>query len=74
MKTVYCLEVKILNGTVTLKSEKSVFLSEKLAEKSKMEVEKANDGQSPFFVVCTIEPIPLFESEDEVPILKNLNN
>ena len=73
MKTVYTLTVSWLNGTVTMGSETSVYANSELAEKAKAAVEKANEG-SFFDVICNINETNLYESEDEVPILRNLKN
>ena len=73
MIQVYTFDVRIMNGTVTMKSEKGIFASRDLAEKTRNAVIKANECNEQtegLRVTCSdIETTVVYESEEEVPRL-----
>ena len=73
MIQVYTFDVRIMNGTVTMWSEKGIFASRDLAEKTRNAVIDANcSNEKPdgLVAICShIEKTVVYESEEEVPIL-----
>ena len=70
MKKIFTLETSAYNGTVTMMTMVSSFLTKELAEKAKQAVDEANKDNQ-FEVISTIEESVLYEDESEVPILNN---
>lgn len=70
MKTIYTLKTSAYNGTVTMMTMVSSFLTKELAEKVKQTVDEANKDNQ-FEVISKIEESFLYEDESEVPILNN---
>ena len=68
MKTVWNVEMRAMNGTVTMMTETSAFTDKELAEKVAEAIkEKNKDSQ---FHVCTrVYESKLYETMKEVPIL-----
>lgn len=73
MKQVYVFDVRLMNGTVTMRSEKGIFASRDLAEQTRKTVMEANcshEQPEGLVAICShIEETVVYESEDEVPIL-----
>lgn len=67
MKTIYTLNTRLMNGSVTMMVHSDSFTSEELAEKARRAVQEANKGAN---IICEISKSILFESEEEVPILQ----
>ena len=70
MKTIYTLTIRVMNGTVTMSVITDCFTSKELAEKTEEAVKKKNKEH----VITSIDTTNLYESEDEIPILKNGHN
>lgn len=68
MKTIYTLTIRVMNGTVTMSVITDCFTSRELAEKTEEAVKKKNKEH---VVITSIDTTNLYESEDEIPILKN---
>lgn len=73
MKDVYVLTTHVMNGTVTIMTRSACFMSEELAKDVGDAIDEANkkNGVSTF---NTIEATTVYESRDEVPILKEVVN
>lgn len=71
MKTIYTLTIRVMNGTVTMSVITDCFTSRELAEKTEEAVKKKNREH---VVITNIDTTNLYESEDEIPILKNGHN
>lgn len=69
MKTLYTLKTIICNGTVTMQTVVDNFVDKSLAEETMNAVRNANNESD---VYCVIEETNLYESRDEVPILKGI--
>ena len=78
MKKIFVFRTCMMNGTVTLKTTVNAAVTRELAEKGRAAcIEASKKPEHGFPVICTdIEEIPLYETEDEVPILneKKENN
>lgn len=68
MKKIWNVEVRALNGTVTMMSYTHLFIDKELAEKTSNTIKEKNKNAS-FNVVTRVYESELFESENEVPIL-----
>ena len=68
MKKIWNVEVRALNGTVTMMSYTHAFIDKELAEKSSNTIKDKNKNAS-LNVVTRVYESELFESENEVPIL-----
>ena len=68
MKKIWNVEVRALNGTVTMMSYTHSFIDKELAEKASNTIKEKNKNAS-FNVVTRVYESELFESENEVPIL-----
>ena len=68
MKKIWNVEVRALNGTVTMMSYTHAFIDKELAEKASNTIKEKNKNAS-FNVVTRVYKSELFESESEVPIL-----
>ena len=68
MKKIWNVEVRALNGTVTMMSYTHAFIDKELAEKASNTIKEKNKNVS-FNVVTRVYESELFESESEVPIL-----
>ena len=68
MKKIWNVEVRALNGIVTMMSYTHVFIDKELAEKASNTIKEKNKNAS-FNVVTRVYESELFESESEVPIL-----
>jgi hypothetical protein len=73
MKTLYVLTTSMMNGTVTMNSSHTIFLTRELAEEAAKAVEAAN-ANSFFPAVNSISECNLYESREEVPILNRDSN
>lgn len=71
MKKIFVFRTCMMNGTVTLNTIVNAAATRELAEIGRTACMEANkDPEHGFPVICTdIEEIPLYETEDEVPIL-----
>ena len=69
MKKIWNVEVRALNGTVTMMSYTHAFIDKELAEKAANTVKEKNKNNSAFDVITRVYESELFESESEVPIL-----
>ena len=68
MKTVWNVEMRAMNGTVTMMTETSAFTDKKVAEKAS-EVIKEKNKDSQFHVLTRVYESKLYETLEEVPIL-----
>ena len=68
MKTIWNVEVRSLNGTVTMMSYTHAFIDKELAEKAADKIKEKNKD-SVFHVIVRVYDSVLYESENEVPIL-----
>ena len=68
MKKIWNVEVRALNGTVTMMSYTHAFIDKELAEKASNTIKDKNKNAS-LNVVTRVYESELFESESEVPIL-----
>ena len=75
MKKIFTFNQRMMNGTVTMQSQVAAFTSRELAEKTKFAVAMANiDHDGPFTCHCDdIVETDVYETEDEVPILKEIS-
>lgn len=72
MKKIYTFNQRLMNGTVTLSCRVAAFSTKELAMKAKVAVIDANNDDDPLKMVCdVIEETVVYESEEEVPILRN---
>lgn len=71
MKTLYTVVTQFMNGTVTMTTDIANFTSKELAEKTRDAIIKINENAK-FPAYSRVEETRIYESEDEVPILKNL--
>lgn len=70
MKKVYLIKVRVMNGSVTMRTLCDVFTTKELAEETKLAIKKANRTDSTYTVLYDdVEELDLFETKDEVPIL-----
>ena len=71
MKTIYTFNQNMMNGTVILKSECVICATRELAEQTREALISANEKITFPKCVCTkVEENTLYESADEIPILK----
>lgn len=70
MKELYTLTTRYMNGTVTMSINTDNFATEELAKKVKKVLDEQNSGH----VITKLSKTMLYENEDEVPILKSLND
>ena len=68
MKTVWNVEMRAMNGTVTMMTETSAFISKDIAEKA-AEAIKEKNKDSQFHVLTRVYESKLYETLEEVPIL-----
>lgn len=71
MKTIWSVETRVMNGTVTIQTLIDSFLTEESARKAAKvlyEKNKANIN-CVWDVITTVHESKLYESEDEMPIL-----
>lgn len=68
MKTIWNVEMRAMNGTVTMMTETSAFANKDVAEKAAEAIrEKNKDSQLP--VYTRVYESKLYETLEEVPIL-----
>ena len=67
MKTIYTVQTRYLNGTVTLSVHEDNFTSSELAEKVAKKLKEVNKEH----VIVNLIETTLYEDEGEVPILNN---
>lgn len=74
VKKVYILTQSVLNGTVTMNVYRSVFATKELAEKAKEAVIESNKSTkiTSLQVLVDIQESDLYESEEDVPILNEM--
>ena len=71
MKTVYNVEMKAMNGTVTMITETWSFTDKELAVVAAQKLAEVNKGKSTFNVIIRDYESVLYENLEEVPILNN---
>jgi hypothetical protein len=69
MKTLYTLQTIIWNGTHVMQNHVDAFLDRELAERTQKALNEANK-YGPFPATTKLEEVILFETEDDVPILR----
>lgn len=74
MKKVFTFKQAIMNGTVTMQTIVCSFMTKELAEKTRQAVIEANKNiKFPKSYCYEVEETDVYESEDEVPILRETN-
>lgn len=74
MKKIFSFTQAIMNGTVTMQTIVCTFASKELAEKTRQAVIDSNkDIDFPKSYCYNVEETIVYESEDEVPILRETN-
>ena len=68
MKKIYTLVTRFINGTITVMTDVSSFLTRELAEETAEAVKKANESCD-FPCINEIKETVIYESREEVPIL-----
>lgn len=72
MKKIFTFNQRLMNGSVTIKTQVAAFGNRELAEKAKQAVVMANFGNDMHDITCYCDDIvetDVYENEDEVPIL-----
>lgn len=79
MKSIYVLTQRTMNGTVTIGTDVAAFTTPELALKAKEATITAQEKSNKTNLIPLgvffddIKEIPIYETEQEVPILKELN-
>ena len=68
MKTIWNVEMKAMNGSVTMMIQTHAFIDKELAEKAADKIKEKNKD-SVFHIIVRVYDSVLYESENEVPIL-----
>ena len=68
MKAIWNVEMRAMNGTVTMMTETSAFISKDIAEKA-AETIKEKNKDSQFHVLTRVYESKLYETLEEVPFL-----
>lgn len=70
MKKIWNVEMKAMNGSITMMIQTHAFTTKEVAEKA-AEAIKEKNKDSVFHVITRVYDSELYESENEVPILNN---
>jgi len=68
MKTIYTVNARFMNGTVTMMTDTSSYLNEDLAKKVGEKIKEKNPQHS---IIVEVIETRLYEDESEIPILNN---
>lgn len=68
MKKIWNVEMRAMNGSVTMMVQTHAFIDKELAEKAADKIKEKNKD-SVFPVIVRVYDSTLYESENEVPIL-----
>ena len=65
--------MRIMNGSVTMRTVVTAFTSKELAEEAQAAVRRKNAATDPMYSIIfdDIESVPLYETREEVPILND---
>lgn len=69
---IYVLECRFMNGSVTIENGLAAFTDIGIAKKAEEAVKKANSDNAWLKVLTNISEIPIYHTENEVPILKQV--
>ena len=73
MRNVWISKMRIMNGSVTMRTVVTAFTSKELAEEAQAAVRRKNAAADPMYSIIfdDIESVPLYETREEVPILND---
>lgn len=69
---IYVLECRFMNGSVTMENGLAAFTDIGIAKKTEEAIKKANSDNAWLKVQTNISEIPIYHTENEVPILKQV--
>ena len=73
MRNIWISKMRIMNGTVTMRTVVTAFTSKELVEEAQAAVRRKNAATDPMYSIIfdDIESILLYEIREEVPILND---
>ena len=71
MRKVWVSKMRIMNGSVTMRTVVTAFTSKELAKEAQSAVRRKNAATDPMYSIIfdDIESVRLYETREEVPIL-----